>query len=131
MPSRTVGDGPRCVTGCTPQFTQQSTDRLKSGPLCPLSLPPSSSIVIAAGAAPGGARLAAVVAEKSLGVHNAAPAVLATRQVVSAVHRHIRSCIRRGFRLRDRGYVELGCSVALVSAAWWPMNSSPARIAGR
>jgi hypothetical protein len=38
---------------------------------------------------------------------------------------------RTVFQLRDRCYVVPGCSVAFVSAAWWPMNSNPARIAGR
>jgi hypothetical protein len=27
---------------------------------------------------------------------------------------------------RPGAYVVLGCSVAFVSAAWWPMNSNPA-----
>jgi AcrR family transcriptional regulator len=33
--------------------------------------------------------------------------------------------------LRDQSYVVLDCCMALVSAAWWPMNSNPARIAVR
>jgi hypothetical protein len=64
--------------------------------------------------------------------------VTVTRRLISVANSdeqwpfrfHSQTVPSRYTPMRDGGYV-LGCSAALVSAAWPPMNSSPARIAGR